>query len=73
MLFTLLIAGSPNSSDAQIRVIKWLMLATLVGGLACFGLGVLLIIKAHPVWAGGVGVLPFAFVMGLMIWCEVTR
>ena len=73
MLFVLLIAGSPNSTDAQIRLIKWLMLATVVGGLACSGLGVLLIVKSHPMWASMVGVFPMAFLIGLMIWCEVSR
>lgn len=73
MLFTLIIAGSANSSDAQIRLIKWMMLATVVGGLACVVLSILLVIKSHPAWAGVIGVSPLALLVGLMVWCEISR
>ncbi len=71
-LFVLCIAGSPNSSDAQIRVIKMLMLASVVGGLMCLAGGIFLIVRSHPVAGGIVGALPIITLFALMIWAEVS-
>lgn len=71
-LLVMLMAGGANSTPEQIRLIKWLMLATVVGGLiVCVG-GIVLICKSHPVWGGVVGVMPMAVLIGLMIWAEVS-
>lgn len=73
MLFVLLLAGSPNSSPEQIRLIKWLMLLCAVAGLLCFGGGIFLTARAHPALASLVGALPMIVLVSLMIWVEVSH
>lgn len=68
----LLLAGGANSSPEQIRLIKWLMLACVVGGLICCGGGIFLICRAHPVWGGVLGAVPMILLVGAMIWAEVS-
>ena len=53
-----LVAGSPNSSPAQLRVLKGFMLAFTVLGLGCGITSIVLMIKHHPWWAAIVGVTP---------------
>ena len=72
-IVTFLLAGGANSSPEQIRQIKWWILATVVGGLICLGLGTLLVFKAHPLWGGLVGAVPFVFVFASIIWLQISR
>ncbi len=72
MLFVLLIAGSPNSSPEQIVRLKWMMGACVVGGLICCGAGIMLLVRAHPVWGGAIGALPLAVMFGLIVWVGVS-
>lgn len=54
----LFLAGSPNSSPQQFATIKMWMWIALVGGLACAGIAVWLMVIDRPWYAAGVGVLP---------------
>jgi hypothetical protein len=73
MLFVLCIAGAPNSSPAQIVRIKLYMLATALGGVAIVACACTLIAFGHPSWASVVGIVPMAALIGLFIYCEVSR
>lgn len=71
MLITLMLAGGANSSPEQIRLLKWLMLGMTVVGILSLAGGILLIVKAHPVWGGVVGSVPVVGFLALMIYAAI--
>jgi len=68
MILVVAMACGANSTPEQIRQIKLIMLASAIGGLACFGVGVMLLAKGFPWWAGFVGGLPMIVVGVTMVW-----
>lgn len=70
-LFTLCIAGSPNSSDEQLRMIKLYMIASLVGGLVCVVGGTVFVVRGSTLVGGTLGILPMAVLFGLIAWVSI--
>jgi hypothetical protein len=71
MLITLLLAGSPNSTPAQLHTIKLLMLAVAIGGVLCVAGSVTLIVWHRPLWASAVGIAPAATVFCGIVYFSV--
>lgn len=72
-ILTMLMLAGANSSEAEIRTIKRLLLLTVVLGLGFAGGGILLMIRQNPVLAGLVGIAPLLFVIGAVIWLGVQQ
>lgn len=73
MLLTLLLAGGANSTKERLRRIKRLLLTTALMGMGILVGSAWLMVEGRPLWAAGLGVVPAAIVLGLMIWAEWTR
>jgi len=62
-LLVLLMASAANSKPHQLRVIKWMTLASAVGGLACAAGGVWLLTVGRPPLVGIRRRLPCDFLL----------
>lgn len=67
LMLILLMAGMPNSSDAQLSQIKWVMLSVALVSLGGLGGGVAALIGSRPWLAAGIGVAPAVYVVILLI------
>jgi len=72
-LIVLCFAGAPNSSDAQLRMIYTYMALAAIGGLACAGGGIALIVYQRYWPAAVVGGLPIAVLFVLIAWVSIKQ
>ncbi len=64
----LLVASAPNSSPQQAQMIKWLMIAAAVIGVAAVVAGIWLTVAGHAWPAAAIGALPMAaLIAGVVI------
>lgn len=65
-MLVMLMAGGANSSEAQIRQIKWMMLSVAVVQVLALA-GSIWLLVAHRGWAScGVGLIPFIYAIVLV-------
>ena len=60
-------AGGANSSEAQIRAIKAIMLGFGLCWVASLAVGIWALATGRPGWAAGIGILPLVVVVTLFI------
>lgn len=73
MILVLLMASGANSTEQEIRTLKFWLLGFSIGGLLCLSLGILLTCKAHPIFGGLIGALPGFVLVGGMVWLSLPR
>jgi hypothetical protein len=61
-----MMAGSANSSPAQLQTIKTWMWSIALGTLACAVVSIVLMAKHHPWIAAGVGFAPAVILIGTL-------
>lgn len=72
-LLVLIMAATPNSTDAQLAVAKRWMLFIAVAGFLIPVAAIWLARTDRPWWGALVGVLPAVSLVGLLIWVSIPR
>ncbi|CAN5496374.1 hypothetical protein BH10PLA1_BH10PLA1_03610 [soil metagenome] len=68
VIVVLCFAGTPNSSDAQLRAIYRYIALAGVGGLICMAAGIVLAVYRRYEWAGFIGGVPLLTLFCLIVW-----
>lgn len=72
-LLVLIMAATPNSTDAQLAAAKRWMLFIAIAGFAIPVAAIWLGRTDRPWWGALVGILPAIGLVGLLIWASIPR
>jgi hypothetical protein len=72
-MLVFILAGSANSSERQLLVMKLWCAGIAVGGLACFIGAIALMAGGRPWPAALVGLAPAAFLVVVMLYLAITK